>query len=75
LFTYGDEAAEHDVRCDRCGSLLYSVVRNGKYVHVTMGSLTDHPTISPSMHIFTSSKAGWHDITDDLPQHPEFPPA
>jgi hypothetical protein len=74
LFTYGDEAAEHDVRCGRCGSLLYSVVRNGEYVHVTLGTLTACPSISPAMHIFTASKAAWHDITDDLPQHPEFPP-
>jgi len=28
--------------CD-CGSLLFSVVRDGAYVHVAMGSLIDDP--------------------------------
>src|SRR6476660_5400049 len=49
---YGDEEAAHDVHCATCGSLLYSVVREGTYVHVAMGTLIDDPTIRPSMHIF-----------------------
>jgi hypothetical protein len=69
---YGDEAA-HDVHCGTCGSLLYSVVREGAYVHVAMGTLMDEPAIRPSMHIFVGSKAKWHEITDDLPQFEEFP--
>jgi hypothetical protein len=73
LLIYGDEQANHDVRCGRCGSLLYSVVRDGTYVHVAMGTLTGTPSITPTMHIFTGSKAQWHHITDELPQHREFP--
>lgn len=71
--TYGDEAAAHDVHCSRCGSLLYSVVKDGAYVHVAMGTLIDEPTIKPSMHIFVGSKARWHQINDDLPQHSNLP--
>src|SRR6478609_6092208 len=37
LLIVGDEAQNHDVRCGKCGSLLYSVVRDGAYVHVTLG--------------------------------------
>ncbi len=70
---YGDIAAAHDVHCAACGSLLYSVVREGKYAHVAMGTLVDEPSIRPSMHIFVGSKAKWHEITDDLPQFEEFP--
>jgi len=70
---YGDISAAHDVRCIRCGSLLFSIVRDGAYAHVAMGTLTDAPSIRPSMHIFVGSKAAWHDITDDLPQHARFP--
>jgi hypothetical protein len=70
---YGDEAAAHDVHCATCGSLLYSVVREGTYVHVAMGTLIDDPTIRPSMHIFVGSKAKWHQITDNLPQYEAFP--
>jgi hypothetical protein len=49
----------HDAHCARCGSLLYSVVREGKWVHVTLGTLVDAPTIRPSAHIFVGSKAPW----------------
>jgi hypothetical protein len=38
-----------------------------------MGTLVEAPTIKPSAHIFVASKAAWHEITDDLPQYPEFP--
>jgi hypothetical protein len=70
LLTFGGESA-HDVRCKRCGSYLYSVVREAKYVHVAMGTLADAPTIRPSKHMFVGSKAPWFTITDDLPQWPE----
>ena len=62
----------NDTHCKLCGSLLYSVVRDGKFVHVAMGSLVDDPTIRPSKHIFVGSKAPWFEITDTLPQYEEF---
>ena len=74
LLIHGDEASAHDVHCVRCGSLLFSVVRDGEYAHVAMGSLIDKPSIVPSMHIHTASKAPWHQITDNLPQHAQLPP-
>jgi hypothetical protein len=72
LLIFGDERAAHDVRCKRCGSLMFSVVRQGEYVHVTLGTLTDAPTMRPTAHIFVGSKAPWYSITDQLPQHDEF---
>ena len=68
LHIYGDESA-HDARCGRCGSFLYSVVRDGAFVHVALGPLADEPTIRPSEHIFVGSKAPWFTITDDLPRY------
>jgi hypothetical protein len=62
----------HDVHCRRCGSLLYSVVRDGAFVHVAMGTLVDAPSIRPTRHIFVGSKAPWFTIADDLPQADEF---
>ena len=73
ILIFGKETAAHDVRCGRCGSLLYSIVREGAYAHITMGTLIDAPGIRPSMHIFVGSKAPWHEITDELPQHRGFP--
>lgn len=71
LLIFGNENA-HDAHCKVCGSLLYSVVREGAFVHVTMGTLVDDPTIQPTAHIFVGSKAAWFTITDHLPQHEEF---
>jgi hypothetical protein len=72
VLTFGDGAADHDVRCKRCGSLLFSVVRGGAFVHVTLGTLVDTPAIRPTAHIFISDKAPWYTITDDLPQRAEY---
>ncbi|HUD51841.1 GFA family protein [Parvibaculum sp.] len=65
----GDERDNHDLRCATCGSLLYSVVRDGRFVHVTLGTLLDDPSIRPTAHIFVGSKAPWFAITDDLPRY------
>src|ERR1700677_90929 len=74
LMRFGGEQ-NHDAHCKRCGSLLYSLVRDGGFVHVPMGTLVDDPTIRPTQHIFVGSKARWFTITDDLPQFEEFPVA
>jgi hypothetical protein len=71
LLVVGDDVL-NDTRCAACGSFLFSVVRDGAYVHVGMGSLIDEPSIRPSAHIFVGSKASWFEITDDLPQFEEY---
>ena len=71
LLVVGEEEL-NDTRCGACGSLLFSVVRDGAYVHVAMGSLVDAPTIRPTAHIFVGSKAPWFEITDDLPQREKY---
>ncbi|MFI5000517.1 MAG: GFA family protein [Reyranellales bacterium] len=70
LLIVGDDKG-HDAHCRACGSLLYSVVRDGRFVHVTLGTLLDDPSIRPTRHIFVGSKAPWFTITDDLPQFVE----
>ena len=74
LMIFGDEHG-NNTHCRACGSLLYSVVRAGAFVHVAMGTLVDAPTIRPSRHIFVGSKAPWFTITDDLPQYEGHAPA
>ena len=68
LLVHGEPDA-NDTHCGACGSLLYSVVREGDYVHVAMGTLVDTPSIRPGAHIFVGSKASWYTIADDLPQY------
>jgi hypothetical protein len=63
----------HDARCSKCGSLLYSVVRDGEYAHIAYGSLIDAPSLPPQEHIYVGSKAPWDIIADDLPQYDELP--
>jgi hypothetical protein len=71
LLVWGDDEANR-TRCGNYGSLLYSVVRDGAYVHVAMGSLVDESAIRPTEHIFVGSKAHWFEITDDLPRSDEY---
>ena len=76
LLIFGDgdsDDAAHDAHCKVCGSLLYSVVRAGEFVHITLGTLGDAPSVRPSAHLFVGSMAAWFTITDALPQHDEFP--
>ena len=47
LLVHGEEDL-NDTRCRLCGSLLFSVVRDGAYVHVALGSLVDAPSIRPT---------------------------
>ena len=68
IMIYGDEDG-NNTHCKVCGSLLYSVVREGAFVHVAMGTLVDGPSIRPTKHIFVGSKAPWFTITDGLPQY------
>ena len=73
LLVIGDPDTYHEVRCEACLSLLYWTARDGAYVRVPYGSLIDEPTLKPTAHMFVGSKAPWHQILDDLPQHDEYP--
>jgi len=70
IMIFGEESG-HNAHCRLCGSLLYSLVREGAFVHIAMGTLVDPPSIRPTAHIFVGSKAPWFTITDDLPQYAE----
>jgi hypothetical protein len=73
LMIFGEEDA-NNTHCRICGSLLFSVVRGGAFVHVAMGTLIDDPAIRPTHHIFVGSKAPWFTIADNLPQYEEHVP-
>ena len=62
------EETLNDTRCAKCGSLLFSVVRDGAFAHVALGSLVDVERAADKAHLFVGSKAPWFEITDDLPQ-------
>jgi len=72
LMVEGDADEDHAMRCRECWSLLYWT-RDRKYIRIPYGTLVDEPTLKPTAHMFVGSKAPWHQILDDLPQHDEYP--
>ena len=61
--------------CAGCGSIVFSFVHHGEFVHVPLGTLRDPPSVRPEFHMCVASKAPWHQIGDALPQYPQQPPA
>ena len=72
LLVDGDPDARYAMRCRECFSLLYWTPRDGFFC-VPYGTLVDEPTLKPTGHMFVGSKAPWHEILDDLPQHDRYP--
>jgi len=63
--------------CTRCGSVVPSVPNGpseGERIFLPAGCLDDDPGVRPIAHIFTASKAPWHEINDALPRFAAYPP-
>lgn len=61
--------------CGSCGSNLQFLFASlPDLVWVAAGTFDDEPGHEPEAHIFVGSKAPWHEITDALPRHDEYPP-
>ncbi len=60
--------------CPRCGSAVPACPPGGPFALIPLGNVAEDPGTRPSVHFFVRSMAPWHTITDDLPQHPEYPP-
>jgi len=59
------------VFCGTCGSPLPIERREHGVVEIPAGAIEGDPGTRPARHIYTSVKAPWFVITDDLPQHEE----
>jgi hypothetical protein len=57
--------------CPRCGSHLMAAWTDAPHVIVRVGSLDSDPGGRPLVHIWTSQKAPWHEISDGLPAFAE----
>ena len=62
------------VFCAVCGSKMPRVDAERGFAIVPFGILDDDPGVKVEGHMFVDYKAGWHDITDDLPRYSEYPP-
>ena len=58
--------------CENCGSVVPNYSDDNTAVYVPAGMHQDGPAIDS--HIFTASKAPWHEIGDSLTQHEAFAP-
>ena len=67
--SYDEEGFTSRKFCSKCGSGLY----HGD-IFIEAGTLTSDPGLRPQFHIMVDNKAVWYEITDDLPQYPEWPP-
>ena len=72
---YRSSQNEYRTFCSVCGAnLVTEFITNPDEYGFALGTLDTDPGVKPGFHIFVSDKAPWHDITDNLPQYPEFPP-
>lgn len=61
--------------CQQCGAkLTFEWSRAPEFLWLAAGTLDDDPELRPQYHVFTDSKADWHDINDNLPRHEAYPP-
>ena len=72
LRTYSEDGFASRTSCTACGSKLYGEAPGN--VFIAAGTLSDDPGMRPQLHIMVDYKAPWHEITDALPQFPEWPP-
>jgi hypothetical protein len=72
---YETSPGTHRGFCRVCGAKLLSRFDfDLRGYGLPLGTLDDDPGVRPGMHVFTNHKAPWFEITDNLPQHPEWPP-
>ena len=61
--------------CGTCGATMGNLTSmRPKLMHLAAGSLDHAPPLKVDLHLYVGSKASWHEITDELPQHDELPP-
>ncbi len=71
LKAYSSSPGKERVFCGDCGSPIISrSAGDPGWVRVRAGTLGAPATTRPAFHFHVASKAGWFEITDNLPQHP-----
>jgi hypothetical protein len=58
--------------CGTCGSVTPILDEEMGLALCPAGNLEGQLNVKLQGHVFVGSKAAWHTITDQLPQHPEF---
>lgn len=74
LVRYKSSAQGERSFCGACGSAMPSLAKELDLVICPAGNLLGDVQLPRGAHIFVGSKTPWHEITDSLPQHEEYPP-
>ena len=61
-------------RCKVCGCQAPGKAPYLSTMSIPAGLLDDDPEVRPILHVFTSSRAPWWAIADDLPRHEKWVP-
>lgn len=70
-------SSERNIRvfCGHCGSaILVEPAEEPDMLYLSMSTIDGDPPRPPAYHAWVRSRAPWHEITDDLPQHETWPP-
>ena len=70
---YESSPGFHRFFCKGCGSSLPGDPSAGS-TFIDYGTLDGDPGLRPTFHMFVASKAPWEEISDALPQYPEYGP-
>jgi len=75
LRRYEHKPGEFRSFCSVCGSNIATFFRDpSSRIGLALGTLDTVFDERAEFHVFTSDKADWHEITDNLPQFAELPP-
>ena len=75
LTAYSEDGDQTKYFCQHCGSPIMSK-RESKPddIRVRLGTIESDINERPQAHIFVTSKAGWDEICDELPQYESYEP-
>ena len=71
LSSFESSPGKHRYFCSRCGSQLAAAWQHEDEIILRLGCLDTDPQSQAVAHVWTSDKAPWFDISDELPQVPE----
>jgi hypothetical protein len=74
LLNYQSSSQGERSSCSVCGSAVPQMLASHGLALLPAGPLEGDLGITPQAHMFVGSKAPWYTITDELPQHDEYPP-
>jgi len=70
---YESSAGKKRYFCSHCGSQIYAKRDDQNHYILRMGTIDGDPGIRPIQHIFTSYKAPWYNIHDDIAEFSGWP--